>query len=72
MTDVRQTRLLNVREVARVLSISRTSVYDLLAKGQIESVRIGRSRRVLADDLERFIRSLKIDQSESEGEEVNS
>ena len=59
MTDLQQAQLLNLREVAHVLSISRTSVYDLLAKGRLESVKIGRSRRVLARDLELFIESLK-------------
>ncbi|WFG36865.1 helix-turn-helix domain-containing protein [Candidatus Lucifugimonas marina] len=53
---------MNLKEVSEVLRISRTSVYDLLATGQLESVKIGRSRRVLAADLEAFIRSLKVAQ----------
>ena len=70
MTGLRQTQLLDLREVAGVLRISRTSVYDLLAKGQLESVKIGRSRRVLAEDLERFIRSLKGTETDPDDEEA--
>ena len=64
MNEFSQSRLMDLREVAEALRISRTSVYDLLAKGRLESVKIGRSRRVLAADLEAFIRSLKVVQSD--------
>lgn len=72
MNDLQQSQLLKLREVASVLRISRTALYDLIAKGQLESVKIGRSRRVLAEDLERFIRSLKEDQADKDGGEVAS
>ncbi|WP_342841545.1 helix-turn-helix domain-containing protein [Candidatus Lucifugimonas marina] len=62
MVDINFSQLMNLKEVSEVLRISRTSVYDLLATGQLESVKIGRSRRVLAADLEAFIRSLKVAQ----------
>lgn len=39
-------KLLRVSEVMACLGISRATVYDLIAKGQIPSVKIGRSRRV--------------------------
>jgi excisionase family DNA binding protein len=47
--------LYDPREVARLLSISRTKVYELMASGQLPSLRIGHSRRVPADALRRFI-----------------
>ncbi|PWU53380.1 transcriptional regulator [Micromonospora globispora] len=43
------------REAATLLSVSRTKVYELLASGQLRSIRIGRSRRIAADELRRFI-----------------
>ena len=64
MNESSQTQLMDLKAVAEVLRISRTSVYDLIAKGRLESVKIGRSRRVLVADLEAFIRSLKIVQSD--------
>lgn len=38
--------LLRVGEVAELLSISRTKVYELVASGQIPSLHLGRSRRI--------------------------
>lgn len=38
--------LLRISEVADVLRISRTKVYELVAAGQIHSLQRGRSRRV--------------------------
>jgi excisionase family DNA binding protein len=38
--------LLTVREAADVLSVSRSRVYELIYAEQLDSVKIGRSRRV--------------------------
>jgi excisionase family DNA binding protein len=38
-------KLLTVVEAARELGISRSKVYELLADGELPSVRIGRTRR---------------------------
>ncbi|WP_322756370.1 helix-turn-helix domain-containing protein [Frankia sp. Cas3] len=38
--------LLTPTEAAELLGVSRTTVYELLNAGQIESVRIGRARRI--------------------------
>lgn len=56
-----EVRLLNIREVAEILHVSRTLVYSLLQKGDIPSVRIERMIRVRPEDLERYIheRSIK-------------
>jgi excisionase family DNA binding protein len=48
-------KLLTVVEAARVLGISRSKLYELLADGEIPSVRIGRSRRITMSALEEFI-----------------
>ena len=46
------------RQVAEVLMISRSSVYDLIGQGVIPSVKIGRSRRVPRGPFHGYIRSL--------------
>ncbi len=52
-------QLLTVDEVAQRLSLSRSKVYELLAEGDIPSVHIGRSRRVIAKELDKWIARLK-------------
>jgi len=46
--------LLTVREAADVLSVSRSGVYELLYAEQLESVKIGRSRRVALASVRRL------------------
>ena len=48
--------LITVTETMRRLSLGRTKVYELLADGRIQSVKIGRSRRILAESLEAIVR----------------
>jgi excisionase family DNA binding protein len=50
-----EVRLLNIREVAEILHVSRTLVYSLLKRGDIPTVRIERVIRVRQEDLERYI-----------------
>jgi excisionase family DNA binding protein len=49
------TRLLKVNEVADRLGVSRNKVYELLYKGEIQSLTIGRTRRVSPVALAEFI-----------------
>ena len=42
-------------EVALLLGVGRTKVYELMASGQLGSISIGRSRRVTAEALDRFL-----------------
>ncbi|MGH9187780.1 MAG: helix-turn-helix domain-containing protein [Acidimicrobiales bacterium] len=51
--------LLTPEEAAHQLSISRSKVYQLMATGELDSVRIGGSRRVSFDALQRFIAGLE-------------
>jgi excisionase family DNA binding protein len=46
--------LLTVREAADVLSVSRSRVYELIYAEQLDSVKIGRSRRVSLASARRF------------------
>jgi excisionase family DNA binding protein len=46
---------LNLHEVQEILGIGRTKVYELVATGQIPSVRIGRSIRINRRRLEEWL-----------------
>lgn len=50
--------LYKIPEVASYLSLSRTTVYELVRAGKLPSVRVGGSRRVLGQDLRHFVDSL--------------
>ena len=50
--------LLTPEEAAERLSIGRTLVYELIARGAIASVRIGRARRIPVTALERYVEQL--------------
>ncbi len=50
--------LLTVPEAAKALAISRSKLYQLLATGDIRSIRIDGSRRVPLDALNDYIHTL--------------
>jgi excisionase family DNA binding protein len=49
--------VLTFEEVRDRLRVGRTTLFRLVAEGEIESFRIGRSRRFVANDVEAFIQS---------------
>ncbi len=51
--------LLTVVEAARLLGVGRSTAYELLASGELESVHIGRSRRVPLAAVEEFVTTLR-------------
>jgi excisionase family DNA binding protein len=46
--------LLTAEQTAEMLNIGRCKVYDLLRTGELESVKIGRLRRIPVDNVHRF------------------
>lgn len=52
-------RMLTAVEVAGILGIGRTKVFELMASGELESVAIGRSRRVPVEALDAFVEGLR-------------
>jgi excisionase family DNA binding protein len=46
-------------EAADALGISRSRIYELMAAGELEYVKLGRSRRIPADALETFVARLR-------------
>lgn len=53
-------KLLKGKEVAESLSISRSQAYLLMRNNQIPTIKIGKSIRVRADDLEKFINTHRV------------
>ncbi len=47
--------MLTVKEVLKILKISRTTLYRMIEKGELKVYRFGRSIRVKQDDLRAFI-----------------
>lgn len=51
--------LLKVEEAARRLGIGRTKCYALVMSGEIESVPVGRLRRIPAECLDEYVQRLR-------------
>ena len=58
--------LLRIPEACEKLSIGRTKLRELLAKGDLPSVHIGRSVRIAQVDLERYVARLRDDEEDDE------
>jgi excisionase family DNA binding protein len=56
-------RLLTVSEAARRLGIGRSHAYIYVLRGELESIKLGRSRRVPIEAIDDFVERLR-----SEGE----
>lgn len=48
-------------EAAEVLGISRSTVYELIREGRLDSMQVGRSRRIPVAALDRFIAAAAAD-----------
>ena len=59
LARVMEKLLLTAEEAGEVLSLSRTTVYDLMARGLLESVVVGRSRRIPSEALAAFVQVLR-------------
>ena len=54
-TESENRLMLRVNEAAEVLGIGRTTVYELVAKGELPTVRIGRSVRIPISAIEAWV-----------------
>lgn len=52
-------RLLDVNETAQVLRVSRAKLYELLAAGDLESVKLGARRLIPLEAVDAFIDNLR-------------
>jgi excisionase family DNA binding protein len=54
--------LFNAVQVAKIMGVSKSQVYNLMNSGRLASVSIGRSRRVTNNQMNEFITSLTPEQ----------
>ena len=59
MSDALARRLLTVPEVMEALALGRYKVYNLIRSRQLESVQVGRSRRVPVDAVDEYVARLR-------------
>ena len=59
--EAHENRLLRVPEVAERLSLGLTKTWELINRGEIPSIQIGRCRRVRERDLEAWIDEQEVD-----------
>jgi len=64
--------LLRVEDVCLQLNISRAAVYRLIGAGTLPSVTIGRTRRVVQAELDRFVDDLATGRSTGGGRRRNA
>ncbi len=60
-----QPQLGRVSEVAKYLNMSRSKIYLMMEQGQLPFVKLGKSRRVRWNDVERLIDENTISQGEA-------
>ncbi|MBO0827763.1 MAG: helix-turn-helix domain-containing protein [Streptosporangiales bacterium] len=53
-------KVLSVKHAAEALDVSRTSVYDLIARGELTATRVGGRIRVPVNEVEALIKKNKI------------
>ena len=53
-------------EGAKIIGIQRTTMFDLLRRGEIESVKLGRLRRIPRDALVAYVARLREEQRSNE------
>ena len=54
-TTPKPVELMTVPTAAKRLSLSPSMVYKLMSEGELQSVQIGKSRRIASDSLDAFI-----------------
>jgi len=50
--------LVDPTEAGRRLHLSRSVIYELLGKGDLASIKIGKSRRIAVTEIERYVERL--------------
>ena len=57
-TDVNDAQLLSIPAAASILGVGRSTVYELMSRGELRTVKIGRCRRVPRATLTAFVDGL--------------
>ena len=62
--------LLSVEEAAAELRIGRSRMYDLIKRGEVLSVRVGGSRRVIRESLKAYVNRLVAEQAAGDADDA--
>jgi len=62
-------KLLTVKQVAEILQVTEQTVYNLMSRGKLEKVKVGRASRIEETELQEYINRNKTTQPEYEREE---
>jgi len=60
--------LLTPEQVAQILQVHVLTIYSYIRRGKLDAIRLGRSYRIIPEDLTRFIESNRIKKSTSHRE----
>lgn len=52
------TRFLTIQEAQNELGVGRSTIYNLFAAGKLQSVKVGRNRRITRDSFNEFLEEL--------------
>lgn len=55
--------LLSIEDAAEQLSIGRTYLYGLIQKGEIRSVKLGKSRRIPVEEVQAYVDRISAEQA---------
>ena len=58
-----QNKSLSTQEVAQILQVSKSTIYELIRRGEINSYKIGRKVRFTQDDVDAYIARSRHEQS---------
>lgn len=73
VTRTGPTRLLmTVADAALALGLGRSTVYELIGRGELEVIHVGRSARIPADAVRSLVERLRSDQSASDAGDANA
>ena len=50
-------KVLNVKDLAEILSVSHNTAYNLVRSGQVRNIRIGRAYRIPREAVDEFLRN---------------
>ncbi|MEX2287744.1 MAG: helix-turn-helix domain-containing protein [Planctomycetaceae bacterium] len=56
-SELRPANLLTIQATAKLLALSRSTLYNLMERGELPYVKIGRARRIPSQEIERLIRA---------------
>lgn len=64
-TPTERARLVTPGRAGELLAVSKRTIYSLIASGELNSVTVGRARRIPMDAIDQFVEELRAEHSET-------